>query len=381
MTRIFGANELLQDVHQNDICIGCGGCVDLCPYFKNYRGKTVMLFPCTLAKGNCYAYCPMAEVDLEELSHNVRNAPYEGSPLGPYRQILTSKAGKKILPGFFQSGGTVSALMAFVLQKGLIDAAVLTDRKGLIPNPKLVTESEEVLKCAGSKFMTSPTLAALNQGVKKGYRRMGVVGTPCHCLSVSQMRTNPLSKDDFVDPVEFLVGLFCTWAIDTRGFIPLLLDYVDGESLISVDIPPPPSDIMLVRTEKTKMEIPLVKIKPLIPRSCRICPDMTSEWADVSVGVLEGRLEWNTLIVRTEKGAQVVDAACKAGYLITDEMPAKNLQHLCISSANKKKQALNQAKKQGLLNTNKDGIHAALRVPEDVVQRILAQDTEEICQS
>jgi len=381
MTRIFGANELLQDVHQNDICIGCGGCVDLCPYFKNYRGKTVMLFPCTLDQGSCYAYCPMAEVDLEELSQKVRNVPYEGSPLGPYRQILASKAGEKMLPGSYQSGGSVSALMTFALKQGLIDAAVLTDRKGLVPNPKLVTDPDDVITCAGSKFMASPTLAALNQGVKKGYRRMGIVGTPCQCLSVSQMRTNPLNKDDFVDPVEFLVGIFCTWAVDTRGLIPLLSAHLGGEALISVDIPPPPSDIMLVRTEKTKMEIPLVKIRHLIPRSCRICPDMTSEWADVSVGVLEGKPEWNTLIVRTEKGAQVVDAACQAGYLSIDEIPAKNLQHLCISSANKKKQALNQAKKQGLLNTNKDGIHAALRVPEDVVQRVLAQDTEEICQS
>jgi coenzyme F420 hydrogenase subunit beta len=323
----------------------------------------------------------MAEVDLEELSQKIRQKPYEGSPLGPYRQILTSRAGKKMLPGSFQSGGTVSALMTFALKQGLIDAAVLTDREGLVPNPKLVTDPDDVITCAGSKFMASPTLAALNRGIKQGCSRIGVVGTPCQCLSVSQMRTNPLNKDDFVDPVKFMVGLFCTWAVDTRGLIPLLSAYLGGESLISVDIPPPPADIMVVRTKKSKMEIPLDKIRPLIPRSCRICPDMTSEWADVSVGVLEGNPDWNTLIIRTETGARMVDAACQAGYLNTDDMPAENLQHLCLSSAKKKRQALHQAEEEGFLNTNNDGKHAALRVPEDVVQRILAQDTEEICRS
>jgi coenzyme F420 hydrogenase subunit beta len=323
----------------------------------------------------------MAEVDLDELSHKIRHEPYDGSPLGSYRQIMTAKAGDEIFSGSFQSGGTVSALMTFAMAEGLIDAAVLTDRVGLVPSPKLVTETEDILKCAGSKYTASPTLAALNQGVKKGYRRMGVVGTPCQCLSVSQMRSNPLDKDDFLDPVGFLVGLFCTWALDTRGLVPILSGYVGRASIVSVDIPPPPANVMVVQTEKDKMEIPLDRIRPIIPHSCGICPDMTSEWADVSVGVLEGRPDWNTIIIRTERGEQMVEAAIHAGFLVTDDMPDENLQHLCISSANKKKQALIQAIEEGFLNANDEGAHAVLRIPEDVVQRILAQDTEEICQS
>ena len=66
--RVFGPNELLEDVQKKNLCIGCGACVDLCPYFRNHRGKTAMLFPCTLSEGRCYAGCPRAEVDLDELS-------------------------------------------------------------------------------------------------------------------------------------------------------------------------------------------------------------------------------------------------------------------------------------------------------------------------
>jgi len=379
MSRVYGANELVEDVQRRGICIGCGACVDLCPYFKNYRGKTALLFPCTLAEGSCHAYCPMAEVDLDELSLKMRHKPYDGSPLGPYMHILTSRAGKNMPQSPYQSGGTVSALITFALKEGVIDAAVLTGREGLVPSPKLVTEPEEVLKCAGSKFMASPTLAGLNQGAKKGFRRMGVVGTPCQALSVTQMRNNPMNKDDFVDPVELVVGLFCTWAVDTRGFLPLLSAYAEGTSIIGIDIPPPPSDIMVAHTAKTRFEIPLDMIRPLIPRACRICPDMTAEWADVSVGVLEGKPEWNTLIVRTEKGRQLVDAACKDDYLIKDDMPLENLQHLCLAATNKKRQALNQAKEDGLLNTGEAGNHAAFRIPEGVVKRILTQNPEEIC--
>ena len=62
--QLFGSNELIEDVHKRNLCIGCGACVDLCPYFKNYKGKTSQLFPCTLEQGRCYAYCPKAEVDI-----------------------------------------------------------------------------------------------------------------------------------------------------------------------------------------------------------------------------------------------------------------------------------------------------------------------------
>jgi coenzyme F420 hydrogenase subunit beta len=354
---VFGSNELLEDVHQKDLCIGCGGCVNLCPYFKNHRGKTTMLFPCTLTQGRCNAYCPKVEVNLDELSLTVWNKPYEGSPLGVYKEILAARSGKKMAGGAYQAGGTVSALITFALKP------------------------EDVVKCAGSKFMASPTLAALNQGVKEGYGRIGVVGTPCQVMSATQMRCNPLNTADFQDPIELIVGLFCTWAVDTRGLIPLLSECVDSACIMGMDMPPPPSEIMIINTGESNVEIPLDRVRPLIPKGCDICPDMTSEWADVSVGVVEGKSDWNTLIVRTEKGADLVNAARKAGYLVTDNMPEENLHHLCVAAAGKKKRALTVAKEKGLLNTQKEDQRAALRIPKDVVKKILAEDVEAVCRT
>ena len=61
MSHILGSSELIEDVHKRELCIGCGACVDICPYFKNYKGKTAQLFPCTLEQGRCYAYCPKVD--------------------------------------------------------------------------------------------------------------------------------------------------------------------------------------------------------------------------------------------------------------------------------------------------------------------------------
>lgn len=128
MVQVLGSKELVEDVFDKDLCIGCGACIDLCPYLKTHKGKTTQLFPCDLSTGRCYAYCPKAEVNLDELSKHVWGVPYDGSPLGSHQKILASRAGKKMVRGSFQAGGTVSALVIKALKEGLIEAAVLTDR-------------------------------------------------------------------------------------------------------------------------------------------------------------------------------------------------------------------------------------------------------------
>ena len=379
--RVFGSNELIEDVLKKDLCIGCGACVNLCPYFKNYKGKTAMLFPCTLARGRCFAYCPKAEVDLDALATFFWNSPYEGTPLGKHTRVLMARAGEKVRKASYQAGGTVSALITLALKEGFIDAAVLTDQKDMLAVPRLVTSAEEVADCAGSKFMAAPTLAALHQGARQGYERLGVVGTPCQLTAVAQMRTNPLELQEFKDPVALTVGLFCTWAIDTRKLIPLLTECIGDACVHAMDLPPPPSETMIIDTDRDRVQIPLERVRPLIPKGCTLCVDMTSEWSDISVGVLEGRPGWNTMIVRSRVGEQLLHNACRNGYLETRPLPAQNLEHLCSAAAGKKKRALIHALKEGFLNPAGKDRRAGLRLRPEIVEKIIASDLEEPCQS
>lgn len=45
---------------------------------------------------------------------------------------------------------------------------------------------------------------------------------------------------------------------------------------------------LIIREEETRTEIPLADVRGFIPESCLLCPDMTSEWSDISVGMFEG---------------------------------------------------------------------------------------------
>ena len=368
--QIFGSNELVNDVLMRDLCIGCGMCVDICPYFRNYKGKTAMLFPCTLAQGRCNAHCPKTEVDLDALAQFYWNQPYDGAPLGQFQRILAVRAGEKISGGF-QGGGSVSALITYALTQKMVDGAVLTDLKGIEPVPRLVTEPGQVAECAGSKFIAAPTLSAMNRAVRSGLGRLAVVGTPCQMTAVAQMRMNPLDREDFEDPVALTIGLFCNWALDHRQLVAYLAERMDTSTITGMDIPPPPAEVLVVKTTQGEERFPLKDIRRLIPHTCFICPDMTAEWCDMSVGMYEGRPGWNTLLVRTPAGAELVDRAVADGWLVVEDFPKKNEQALCGAALAKKERSFRHAERQGYLNPVSGDDRPSLRVPPDVLRRIL----------
>ncbi len=372
MKQLYGSSELIEDVFEHDLCVGCGMCVDLCPYFKNYLGKTSQVFACDLERGRCYAYCPKTEVDLGQLAAAYWDRPYEGLPLGPYRKIAIARAGEKAPRGRFQGGGTVTALITHALTTKHIDAAVLTGRDGAVGVPMVVTDPDEVSKAAGSKFTASPTLAALNGAIRDGYTNIGVVGTPCQITAVAQMRQNPLELEDFNDPVGLTVGLFCTWALDTRKLLPVVDACVGDACVLAMDVPPPPAEIMVVDTDEKQAQIPLSKIRPLVPHGCQLCPDMTSEWADVSVGQVEGMPGWNTLIIRTERGERAVHQAIESGYLDVRDLPKENLQALEKAGAGKKSRALEALTQEGGLNAEGATGRLTLRMPPEAIANITA---------
>jgi coenzyme F420 hydrogenase subunit beta len=253
----------------------------------------------------------------------------------------------------------------------MIKGAVLTGAEGIEPVARLVTHPEQAAACAGSKFIAAPTLTALNQAARDGMRRLAVVGTPCQMTAVAQMRMNPLEREDFEDPVALAVGVFCNWALDHRQLTAYLSERMDVAEITGMDIPPPPAEVLVVKTRMGDKHFPLNEVRKLIPHTCFICPDMTAEWTDVSVGMYEGRPGWNTLIVRTRAGAELVDKAVADGWLVTEAFPEANEKALSAAALAKKERSFRNADRHGYLNQDDRDCRPALRVPPEVLARLL----------
>ena len=82
-------------------------------------------------------------------------------------------------------------------------------------------------------------------------------------------------------------------------------------------------------------DIPLDEVRPFIRKGCLLCRDMTAEWSDISVGAAEGIEGWNTVLVRTPRGRDLLRSAQEDGILEIGDLPEENLDHLREASLNK----------------------------------------------
>ncbi|MFH0813564.1 MAG: Coenzyme F420 hydrogenase/dehydrogenase, beta subunit C-terminal domain [Pseudomonadota bacterium] len=326
--RLEGQELLITNVLDRGICIRCGACVGLCPYFDYFDGKVVVLDRCQAETWRCLQVCPRA--DHEGASPGIRvqdRSP--GDKIGSYQNIFMARAMDENVRRKAQYGGVASTLIMYALNKGDILSAVLTDSGGSVsPNGKLVKKSAEVLDCSGSRYTAAGALSVLNRAIKAGEGNIGVVGLPCQMEALRRLRFMKPDGEERYARVSLKIGLFCTWALDYRQFNTFLqrID-IEGQRR-KYDIPPPPAEKFIIQSEKSVQEFPLSDIRPLVQKGCALCQDMTAEWADISIGAAEGFEEWNTVLMRTDVGADLIRNAVQEGWLETKELPERNIKHL-----------------------------------------------------
>jgi coenzyme F420 hydrogenase subunit beta len=341
-----GQRELDRTVLKSGLCTGCGACVNICPYQASYRDRTVTLHDCDLSRGRCWAFCPRTPADLEALRHKL----YGGGlteELGALRGFFITRASDEGTRCGAQHGGTVTALVALALREGLIDAAVLAGRgEGLLPRGITVHDPEEVLKLGGSRFVVSPTVAEFNRTLQGAAGKIGVVATPCQAVALAKMRNPPPeAPDNGIEKLRLVVGLFCGWALSWEKLTALLATKADLNAITGMDIPPSRYHTLEVYTPSGTIPVSLDEVTPCVRESCRSCGDMTAEFSDLSVGsarLPEGWQEarfWNQVIVRTERGEDLLDLARRRGVLEFREVPAGNLEKLKAASLGKKRAA------------------------------------------
>jgi len=121
--------------------------------------------------------------------------------------------------------------------------------------------------------------------------------------------------------VDLVVGLFCTWALDYRPFAGISQERFETSPFANSTFTPPPERLLNVTVGEEFHQIPLDDIRAFIRPSCQVCLDMTSELSDLSVGTVEGEEGWNTVIVRTARGEDLLRLAESKGVLETRAYP------------------------------------------------------------
>lgn len=340
-----GLRLLEEKVFSNDLCASCGACASLCPYLASRKGRVVRLHDCDLTEGRCFEYCPMGDVDRREVFEGVFKRPHEDLDMGLVQRVVIARATDKEVLERGQNGGTVSTLVSLALETDTIQAAVLTGCESAsgVPQGIIARNREEVISCAGSSYAAAVTLEVFNRGPWTESERIGVVALPCQALALGKMKISRLEPRTPIDRLDLVIGLFCTWSLDYQSFEDFLKKKFGDRTIQKLDITPPPDRLMKVFFQDGVERVSLDLVRSFIQKACRVCPDMTAEFADISVGTVEGveGVEgWNTLIVRTDQGERLLKQAEEFGVLECREMPGDKLKHLLEASLLKRRRAV-----------------------------------------
>jgi len=231
----------------------------------------------------------------------------------------------------------------------LIDSAIISaQNEEFDQNGAIVRDKAELRNYAGSKFTVSPTVAAFNQSTAtKKDGKIGVVATPCQALALAKMKLKAPKEDrGKIDQLKLVIGLYCGWAFAAQKFKELMSQNdVELGSITGMDIPAGKNSLEIYTADGTR-SLALADTQACIRSACNYCLDSTAEYADISVGAArfgdnwEEMRHWNQLIVRTQKGSDLVELAIKRGVLEIRDAPAVALQELKNAAVGKKKKAL-----------------------------------------
>jgi coenzyme F420 hydrogenase subunit beta len=339
---IKGHRDLVEEVIKAGLCIYCGACANACPYLIATRGRIVVLDNCDRTEGQCYQFCPRTFTDLDVLARKILGQPFGTTEFGFARELLLARSTDKQIRKRSQDGGVVTTLLLLGLEAGIIDAALAARmNEDKTPHGFVARTKEQLLQCSGTSYEPCPTLQTLNQLPEDSNENLGIVGLPCHSEAIAKMKAYSTRNRLSIENVKLVVGLFCGWTL-AQGFHQFLREQFDLSSVVKFDIPHHPGHTFDTYCEDgSKREIELEDIRDFINPACSFCWDMTAEFADISVG--SGRAKyrgWNTLIVRTEAGAEIVALAKERGMLDTKPLPEENVANLKRAALNKKKNAV-----------------------------------------
>ncbi len=358
--------NLIQEVQKPGLCYRCGGCATFCTAINygalgiNLDGKPVYqdIEKC-IECGLCYSICP----EINDLDEETKRQAAWSEPMGRVVETTVVRAADENIIEQASDGGAVTALLLHLFERNRIDGAIVTRPVGRFQRqPYLATTPEEILDSAGfsldvshgmkrfsEEYMTFSTIEEFDHVMRKGLKRVALVGTPCQIKSLRKMQVLNLVPSDVI---KFCFGLFCsgnfTFGKKEQQQLAQMaeINWDDVKCLNMKD--------KLIFTLKSgeQKSISLEDIEPMKRYACSYCSDYSNEFADISFGGIGADDGWTTVITRTPLGRAILADSRSAGRMTqfdlkdNPEFATRALQEVRKASSAKKKKA--RYKRRGL---------------------------------
>jgi formate dehydrogenase subunit beta len=224
-------------------------------------------------------------------------------------------------------GGVVTSLLKFALESKMVDAVVAVKARygnrydGI---PVLITELEQLKETSGALHCASPNLARFVKEYLDGASslKIAIVVKPCDAKAIIELaKRSQISLDNLI-----VVGLNCTGTLPSAKAKSMMKEQfgVNPADVASEDIEDNELVISLKDGSEKKKELAELEEKGYGRReNCRRCETNIPIMADIACGKWGTTDKKTTFIeVCSEKGAQFIEAAIKAGYINVEQPSA-----------------------------------------------------------
>ncbi len=326
----------VQQLAERRLCVGCGACAYICPEQKvrlvdiTEEGMRPVIDDVHCAGCSvCLEVCPGFENDHTEINRRSGILPDMTEFCGPVLEIWEGHASDDELRFAGSSGGVISALSLFCLEKeamyGVLHIGM--DRQDPTRNRSMMSRTrDQLLANTGSRYGPASVCDSLHL-IESAPAKCVFVGQPSEATALRKAeRLRPALKEK----VGLTISFFCAGAPSRQGTLALLerMD-IDPEDVSGLRYRGLgwPGTFAVTPTGRSAPAAQMTYeeswglLQAFRPLSTHLVPDGTGEDADVSCGdpwyreIPPGEPGLSLVVVRTETGRRIVRDAMAGGYL------------------------------------------------------------------
>ncbi|RMF90120.1 MAG: hypothetical protein D6733_04645, partial [Methanobacteriota archaeon] len=299
--------------------------------------------------GICYDCCPHVSYSVPAFEEEVFGARREDEVLGHYIKAVAVRSKDKDILKKAQDGGAATALLQAAVGEGFADAAVVTTRDDSWNVDSTVSkDKKEIASGAGTKYARAPPLLKLGRSLRKT-PKLAIVGTGCQIAGARKLQKRFLAPIDKVDLT--LIGLFCYENFPYSTLKTIIEDRfgLKMEDVTKTDITK--GKMHVWTKDGKKHEKPVKEFADLAPTSCVICRDFTATFSDLTCGSIGTEPGWTTVIVRSQRGLDLLEKAREKGYIeVKDKVDLEDVKKTGGFKKKKRDKTLEEREKKGLFN-------------------------------
>ncbi|MBE2216346.1 MAG: Coenzyme F420 hydrogenase/dehydrogenase, beta subunit C-terminal domain [Opitutaceae bacterium] len=321
----------LQDVVDWRLCLGCGACASLCTHgaitlrdFTSEGIRPVVDEARCAGDCDCLKVCPAVQTTFPPARDTFEQE------WGPVLEVWEGYAADPEVRFRGSSGGALSAITAYCIERAGMHGVLHTGQDPQDPvrnRTRLSRTYAQILSASGSRYSPASVCDGLGL-VENAPAACAIIGKPAEIAAVRNAET---LRPALREKVGVCLSFFCAETPATRGTLEFLKEHGVEPSTVETlryrgfGWPGHFAPTQIGKSEpafqRTYRES-WAYLQKFRPWSTQLWPDGSGECADISCGdpwyeEPDGKNPgFSLVVVRTEKGREIVRGAIESGYLV-----------------------------------------------------------------